>query len=358
MEIVTASNQWAKRPDDERFESLTALGAYCRYQREKSRSYVVSSRKVKAVPDTDAPISGLQIVGPNGHGYVPTHWSFGQLSNLAGAPAGYLRNLPAPIAADCINYGLHFKRDVQEIGCLLRANGSNVFAAATGPNYGRVWNSEIADLLVEKFHGTQWKVPGEFGQAVNVTKANTTLYASDREMFVFLADEERRITIPNRRDGSSGEMARGFLVWNSEVGSQTLGAAFFLFDYVCCNRIIWGAEQFKEVRIRHTSGAPDRWLEQIVPVLTEYAESSPKPVQETIELAMKRRIDRDVSEFLAERFGKNLVPAIEQAHEVEEGRPIETIWDAVTAVTAYAKLIPHQDDRVDIERKAGMLLAA
>jgi hypothetical protein len=33
-------------------------------------------------------------------------------------------------------------------------------------------------------------VPGEFGQRVAVTKQNTTLYASDRDMFVFLADEE------------------------------------------------------------------------------------------------------------------------------------------------------------------------
>jgi hypothetical protein len=33
-------------------------------------------------------------------------------------------------------------------------------------------------------------------------------------------------------------------VWNSEVGKTTLGAGFFLFDYVCCNRIIWGADQY------------------------------------------------------------------------------------------------------------------
>ena len=41
-------------------------------------------------------------------------------------------------------------------------------------------------------------VPGEFGGRVTVTKDNTTLYASDRDMFVFLADEENRIELPNR----------------------------------------------------------------------------------------------------------------------------------------------------------------
>src|SRR5207302_1489157 len=91
-------------------------------------------------------------------------------------------------------------------------------------------------------------------------KENTTLFASDRDMFVFLADEDRRIDIPGRRNGSGGSMARGFFVWNSEVGDKTLGLGFFLFDYVCKNRIVWGADQYTEIRIRHTKGAADRDL--------------------------------------------------------------------------------------------------
>ena len=30
---------------------------------------------------------------------APTHWSFGQLCTLIGAPAAYLRQLPAPLSA-------------------------------------------------------------------------------------------------------------------------------------------------------------------------------------------------------------------------------------------------------------------
>ena len=63
-------------------------------------------------------------------------------------------------------------------------------------------------------------MPGEFGERVTVKKENTTLYASDRDMFVFLADEENRIEIPGRRAGRSGSFARGFFVWNSEVGKK------------------------------------------------------------------------------------------------------------------------------------------
>ena len=39
-------------------------------------------------------------------------------------------------------------------------------------------------------------------------------------MFVFLADEENRIELPNRRAGRFGAFARGFFVWNSEVVNQ------------------------------------------------------------------------------------------------------------------------------------------
>lgn len=141
-------------------------------------------------------------------------------------------------------------------------------------------------------------------------------------------------------------------MWNSEVGAATLGAGFFLFDYVCCNRIVWGARDYNEVRIRHTSGAPDRWLEEVEPVLVEYAEGSAKPVLETIEAAKQKRLD-DVDRFLNERFGKRLVADIKAIHEFEEQRPIETLWDATTAITAYARNVPHTDRRIELEREAG-----
>lgn len=37
---------------------------------------------------------------------APTHWSFGELSSLVGAPAAYLRQQPAPLAGINLQYGL------------------------------------------------------------------------------------------------------------------------------------------------------------------------------------------------------------------------------------------------------------
>lgn len=41
---------------------------------------------------------------------------------------------------------------------------------------------------------------------------------------------------------------------------------------------------------------------------------------------------------------------------LDEGRPIETLWDIVTGATAYARAIPYTADRVEFEAKAGEIL--
>jgi len=359
--LTQASRQWATRPDDERFTSLTALHDHVTAIRNNSRASTVASRDLHAVPsDTDS--RGLQIVGPSGHAANVSHWAFGQLAQRAGAPAGYLRDLPAPLAADCVNYGLRFTRDVEDLGVLLTKQDGNAPAtlrAVTGASYGRIWNSTIAGALVDRFGdgvSGSFRVPGEFGKAVDVTKENTTLYASDRDMFVFLADEERRIEVPNRRDGKAGSLARGFFVWNSEVGSATFGIGMFLFDFVCQNRIVWGAQGYKEVKVRHTAGAPHRWIEEVAPAIHAFAESSAAPMQTLLLAAQQKKVD-DLDAFLRTRFTNGQANGIKAAHLADEGRPMETLWDVATGVTAYARGIKHQDARVDIEREGGKILA-
>lgn len=360
MELMTASRQWASRPSDERFTSLTEMAAFAKRMKERSIGKTISSRGITAQPVSEDS-RGLVVVGPNGGPVNLTHWSFSQLAQRAGAPAGYLRDLPSPIAADCINYGLRFHREVEDLGVLLYKNGGPAeMRAVTGPNYGRVWNSTIIDALVSRFGdgiNGHFRVPGEFKKKVEVTKENTTLYASDRDMFVFLADEEHRIEIPNRRAGEAGSLARGFFVWNSEVGKCTLGIATFLFDYVCCNRIVWGATEYKQLTVRHTVSAPDRWVEEVAPAIEAYANSSTKAVTDVIASARAAKIQTDLDDFLSkQRFTNSQVSAIKAAHIADEQKPIETLWDAATAVTAYARGIQYQDDRVDLERKAGKIL--
>ena len=201
-----------------------------------------------------------------------------------------------------------------------------------------------------------FRVPGVFGQALtSVTKANTTLFASDRDMFVFLADEKNRIELPNRRDGKTGELARGFFVTNSETGAGALKVKTFLFDYVCANRIVWGAHELEEISIRHTASAPDRFIEEAAPALLEYSRASASNVSNILRTAQASKLET-VDAFLASRFGPRVADRIKTVHMAEEGRPIETAWDAVTGATAYARSIPWTAERVEFESTAGAIL--
>jgi hypothetical protein len=258
-----------------------------------------------------------------------------------------------------------FKHRMEDIGILARKEpGTDLIelAAVTGPRYGRIWNADVAKALRDRFGDGvtgDFTVPGEFGVGLEkVTKANTTIYAGDRDMFVFLADEKHRVSVPNRRGGKSGELARGFFVWNSEVGARTFGIGTFLFDFVCCNRIVWGAEGYQEITLRHTVSAPERFLEEVSPAIEAYAHKSSDSITTAIEAAQKARIEPEkVDDFLNKRFTRNQAKAIRLAHLADEDRPIESLWDVTVGATAYARGIKYQDERVDIERKAGAVMA-
>ena len=357
--ITTASQQWASRPDDERFTSLIDLSDHFHRVRELSASKVVTTRQISVEP-VEGQRNGLQVVGPNGNGYAPTHWSFGQLASLAKAPAGYLRTLPGPLAADNINYGLRFARESEEVGVLLQRGDEPQLRAATGPQYGRIWNAEVSDALVSRFGDGvtgDWKVPGEFGKDVEVTKANTTMYGS-RQGHVRVPrrreEPDRGAQPPQRRERCHGDGASscGTRRW----AQPRSGPRSFLFDYVCMNRIVWGAAEYKEIRLRHSLNAPDRWLEEVTPVLIEYSKSSAQPVIDAVAAAKAAKLDK-VDEWLTKRYSAKQAVTLQAVHGREENRPIETLWDVSTALTAQAREMTYQDARVAQEREAGKVLA-
>lgn len=355
--LMQASNQWATRPSDERFTSLLEMQKHFEQVRNSCREHTVDMKTLHVAPLSAEDETGLQLLGSQGIGYVPTHWAFSQLCYRAGAPADYLRSLPASLASDNINYGLYRRGGDSKLKVLLYKNGTNLVRAVTGPDYGRIWNNDVIGSVIEHFGDGvtgRFKVPGEFGKDVVVTKDNTTLFAGDRDMFIFLADEKNRIELPNRREGRTGTLARGFFLWQSEVGACSLNIKSFLFDYVCCNRIVWGATEVEKISLRHTKAAPERFLSELEPALLAYANSSTGSINQALLAAQKAKIDAD--EFLAKHFGVKSVDRIKAAHQEDEQRPIETVWDAVTAVTALARSVQWQADRVEMETKAGALL--
>jgi len=104
--VDRVSSEWFSRPDDERYLSLDDLFASVKGRAERSRTRTVESAAIRVEAHRDNPEKlGLVLPGAD-EPIAPTHWSFGQLSSLVGAPAAYLRQLPAPLAGINLQYGL------------------------------------------------------------------------------------------------------------------------------------------------------------------------------------------------------------------------------------------------------------
>ena len=264
--LMQAHHQWASRPDDERFESMQAMFNEAHDQRARSRDITVPTRDVQFKPVDN---HGLVLQGKQNE-FGLYHWAFNQFCQRANAPADYFRDteLPSPLIADQLNwhFGTRLGNDPDnKLKLLLNRNGHLNVKAATSEGYGRVWNADFIQGFMNRMDTNVWKPPGEFGKPVVITKANTTLFMGDRDMFFFLCDEgSQPIEVGhNPRDVFS----RGIFGWNSEVGARSYGIASFLYRYACCNRMIHGASEFAEKRFRHTSGAPEKFIEELLPAI-------------------------------------------------------------------------------------------
>ena len=368
--IGRVSSEWFSRPDDERYLSLSELYASVKGRAERSRTRTVESAAIRVEAHRDDP-ENLALILPDAEAPVaPTHWSFGQLASLVSAPAAYLRQLPAPLAGINLQYGLTSHR-AEQIKTLETEDGRTELRAVTGPDYGRIYDHELV-AAVQKIAGngtgdTRWKVPGTldwssgvYNPMVDITKDTTTLYASDRDVFLFLVDDMNPIEAGKLPDGSPDLYFRGFYCWNSEVGAKTLGIASFYLRAVCQNRNLWGVEDFQEISIRHSKYAANRFAHEAAPALTRFADSSPRPFVEGIRAARERivaRNDDDRTDFLRRRgFSKAETARIVETVLAEEGRPAESVFDFVQGITAVARSKPQQDARLEMEGKAKKLL--
>ena len=369
--IGRVSSEWFSRPDDERYLSLSALNASVRARADRATARTVETRSLRVEASRDNAERMALVVPGRAEPVAPTHWSFGQMCSLVGVPAGYLRQLPAPLAGINMQHGLLSHR-AELIKTLEADDGRIELRAVTGPDYGRIWDHELVSAVM-KIAGdgvgdTRWKVPGlldwstmRHNPFVEVTKDTTTLYASDRDVFLFLVDDAHPIEAGRLPNGDPDLYFRGFYCWNSEVGSKTLGMASFFLRAVCMNRNIWGAEGFEEISIRHSKFAANRFAHEAAPALETFANSSPAPFMVGIKASRERivaRKDDDREGFLRKQgFSKPETAKIIATVLDEEGRPPESIFDFVQGITALARSKPHQDARLELESKAAKLLA-
>lgn len=407
--LMDVSRQWASRPADERYTSLADLIAALRFRQDMTVEVTRPVAGLVTAPGDDKMVTADQggrlyvrstdpSTGKPGGRSQFTHWSFGQLATIASAPAAYLRRLPAPLAALNLNYNLAASgplafsesgmtkmlvTDMRALGGDGEDHGS-VIRRFVSETYGTIFDLDVAlatrDAINDLDKRGMWGIPGTFGgnsgqqyTPYSGSGADTTLYASDHDVFMFLADESRLLEQPGASHYGNGivpaaggpngprPMSRGFIIANSETGSRSLFVKFFTFDYVCKNRIVWDASILGSLRMRHTSGAPRRFLGEVVPAIRAFVEGSDDPIRARIAAAQSATVGDGKPETLAAWLGAmgitgTVSRAATELAGVEEGRT-DTVWAAVQGLTAYARGVEYADDRVELETIAGSLLS-
>jgi hypothetical protein len=366
------SKQWASRPADQRYLSLDSLFEMTNRRKMAAVESEVASNHIIAVAAKDRP-NEMVLALPGDQVFAPTHYSFGQMFSLAGIGActPTARRAPAWLAADLLNNFMAGKTDPAKY---YADRESRMLRALTGPAYGRIYDADLV-ASVRKFAGngtgdTPWKVPGvinwgngTYNPNVDITQDTTTLYASDRDVFIFLVDDTHPIEIGKLANGDPDLVFRGFYCFNSEVGSRSLGIATFFLRGVCQNRTLWGVENFQDIRIIHSRMSGDRFAREAEPALLRYANSSPDPLLSGIRAAKEAMVgfddDKDRHKFLEKGglgFSQETAKRILETFEREEQKRMESVWDVATGITAAARVLPFQDQRIEMEKVAASLL--
>ncbi len=351
--LYDAHLQWASRPPDERFQTLDSLHGFVKGRKAASSEAerILDQLELKVLPKGEIAVNG------NSPSAVLSHWAFGQLCYSVGAPAKYLRTLPPEIARNCLSHGL----GKSEYRCklLLRENYEDsdtqtqrTASAFTGPNYGRIWDADVVQQIIEATRNSDWHTPP--AQSIAGSE-NSGLYASDRDMFIFMVNDENPVEIGNAKLG------RGFFCWNSETGAASFGITTFLYNYVCGNHIVWGAEEVRELRIIHNGGALERFQSHALPHLNQFVENRVfnTEIENTVSRAMSESVasdlDKAIEWFKDRPFTKS---EIAKAWDIgiAEDNDVTTLWGMVQGLTAYARTLPYANWRVNLERRAGSLL--
>lgn len=356
--LMQASSEWARRPDDQRYMSLDELHQAVLSRRNESWTVTPKASELRMVPK-DGSI-GVEVFDPtvsDRRVLSPSNWAFTQLAGYAKAPASYLRTLPAELSAINLQWGLERNPQREDTLVLARSNGHHELRAMTSTSYGRIWDADVVKSVKAVNADGRWQIPAASYTTTNPRRA-TTLYASDRDVFIFLVDPKNAIEV----DGE--QLFRGFMAWNSEVGSTVFGLRTFLYRYVCDNRIVWGATEVRELKIRHTGGAPQRFAYEGARYLKTYAEESTARLVAGIRAAQQKDIPSEektpesVAQWLRTRgFTQAEAKGAVESAQAEEGQ-VRTLWDVVNGVTAYARSVPFADERVNLELRAGQLMEA
>ena len=375
-----AANQWASRPADERYWTLTDCYEAARVTQDACMVGKIDARDL-SVKHIDG---DLYVNGKTRQAKL-NNWSFSQLCGRAHAPAGYLTGLSDETASKALQEGLA-RSESENCSLLVQETRSNdsalVCRAITSDKYTRIWNGDVLNRLIA-LEQSGWKVPparpSRGNSETRIATENDVLrnaahptlgikvgdeispagiYLSDRDFFAFMVEEDHPIT------DNGNVLYRGFFTTNSEVGATALTVTQFLLNSVCGNHIVWDVSEVKKLRIVHRGHADLRFDREFHAQLTEYANESAGTVESKIRQARSFSLGDNKEQVLDFVFGKKFLTKSESEscyqaaidcadlHSVDPN----SAWGYAQGITSYSQRLSNTDDRTRLDTIAGKII--
>jgi hypothetical protein len=356
MNISTAQTEYYRRPADQRMDSPQALVAAALARRQNSREVNYNTKELRVVP-AGTGTGQVQLASPRGVAEL-TPWSHGQLCRLVGAPAAYVRTLPSQVAADALNHGLQATQ-VGSTAVVLAERapdtGTVTARAVTSETYGRLWDAEYYAPVVDSLGAQGWDTPPTWdGKPAGA-------YLSDRDSFLLMVNGGSIVNDPSRSQGD-GQMYRGIILRNSEVGLTSVWADEVMFAYVCGNHMLWGAVYGQQYKRRHVGSAVLRDTLREIGALVRRVSNRPASTDEVL---IKALISTELATTQAgvvdelRRMGATQADA-EAAYrcavEVEHQNP-RSFWGIAAGLTRISQDSGHQDERLELDQLAAKVLS-
>jgi hypothetical protein len=361
--ILTAHNEWSRRPDEDRCASLaewtqraTDDAASC-----VERIYAGSDLRVDVQPVGGVPAPVL--VTPKGAAAF-SHWGFGQTARLCKAPAAYLQSLPPSLAAQCLSHGLtEVRGDLGYLKLYARRPASEgtlpTLRAVSTDSYTRVTDATIGRAVDRLFiqpgsvNGHEWKLPTDW------SGKPSGAYRSDRDSFLFMIDGGSIVDDPSARNGS-GQMFRGLMIGNSEVGARSITVDAILFRYVCGNLMIWGATYDRRFARRHVGAVDRRFASELSTLAYQWTHASTGRDDALLRYMIDHEIaqtrDGVIDALVAAKMPKRDAEAAYARAEATEANP-RSWWGAANGITRISQDEAYTGDRVEMDAIAAGILA-
>ena len=336
--LTRASKELFRRTPDECFPSLDVLIQHCRWQKEESQEIW---QPPKEIGTRAIGLDRLMLSAGEGQTYQMNDWSFSQLCRLAGVSKETVNRLSPDTAAHVFAETLPGGKKPLQL-FTQRESLRSIHAAS----YTRLNNSDVL-AVVQEFATDFQPPPKGFN-------GGTGLYGGEQDMFCFLID-------PTGWTDIGGEsFAPGFFLWNSEVGSRSVGIETFWFQAICQNHIVWDAVEVVDFTRKHTANVHDALsnIRQIIEALVAKRDARRDRFAEVIKMAMQTELGSEAEEVQKVLSQNGITRTLaKEAISIAQTQGRLTIFSLVDALTRIAGKIVNAGERVDVDHKAGRLLA-